>query len=237
MKADSYAYDNQRFFTSRHQSGLESGSEGWLKITVKGHRDFLSGIDPERSALVVVDMQDGCVDAWPDAIARYDVELAEIYRHRMTDIVIPNIARLLDFFREKGLLIVYLTLRDGNVVPELAPDGEVVVRKYSAGAFATSALDNLLRENGIATIFAVGTDTCGCVDATITEAYDRSYQTILIEDGCCSSRPELHDATVKIWAYKGFVRTTDQVVDDYPWQGWVDPGMRDPTGPASVSPS
>ena len=132
--------------------------------------------------------------------------------------------RLLEFFRSKGLLVVYLTLGDMAVIPEIAPQGETVIRKYSAGAFATSALDNLLREHGIATMFCVGNATCGCVSATMRGAYDRTYQTILIEDGCFSSRPELHDAAVKIWAMYAFVRTTDQVINDYPWVSWVDPG-------------
>ena len=51
----------------------------------------------------------------------------------------------------------------------------------------------------------------------MTEAYDRCYQTILIEDGCMSCRQELHEATVKIWTYKGFVSSTEQVMQDYAW--------------------
>ena len=227
MRCKTYAFDNCRFFVSREEGGEQLGSEGWVKITAKGRRDYLPGIDPDRCALVVVDMQEGCVKHWPDAIARYDQDLADIYRTRMSDIVIPNVARLLDFFRQKGMLVVYLTLGEDAIAPQLAPQGERIVRKYSSGAFATSALDNVLREHGIATVFCVGTDTCGCVAGTVRGAYDRSYQTILIEDGCCSSRPELHEATIKIWAYNAFVRSTEQVIGDYPWQRWVDPGLRE----------
>ena len=53
-------------------------------------------------------------------------------------------------------------------------------------------------------------------------------QVILVEDGCRGSRPDLHEAAVKIWAHKGLVRTTDQVISDYPWESWVDPKVRDP---------
>ena len=59
----------------------------------------------------------------------------------------------------------------------------------------------------------------------MSSALDRVYQTIMIEDACASRPPELHEATVKICAYKGFVRTTDQVINDYPWQAWVDPDI------------
>ena len=230
MRCKTYAFDNCRFFAAHSEGGIESAGEGWVRITAKGRREYLSGIDPDRSALVVVDMQVGCVRSWPDAIARYDTELGEIYHRRMADIVIPNVTRLLDFARENGILVVYLALGQGEIIPEIAPllDGsDLLVRKYSSGAFATSALDNVLIEHGIATTFYVGTDTCGCVAGTMSGAYDRGYQTILIEDGCCSSRPELHEATVKIWAYKGFVRTSGQVISDYPWQSWIDPGTAD----------
>ena len=230
MRCKTYAFDNCRFFADKSQLGTESGAEGWVRITAKGRRDFLSGIDPDRSCLVVVDLQAGCVREWPRAIARHDAGLGHVFAQRMEDIVIPNTVALLDHFREKGMLVVYLALGQGEIIPEIAPrfDGsDVLVRKYSSGAFATSTLDNVLREHGIATTFFVGTDTCGCVAATMSGAYDRGYQTILIEDACCSSRPELHDATVQIWAYKGFVRTAAQVIADYPWQVWVMADVRD----------
>jgi nicotinamidase-related amidase len=181
-------------------------------------------------------MQRECCVEWPTAIGEYDEELAQVFQRRMEQIVIPNTQRLLKLFREKDLLVIYLTLDVDGIISQIAPNPErlghsnwwereareFVLAKYSSGAFATSALDNVLRENDIATVFFVGVDTCGCVDATITEAYDRCYQTILIDDACCSSRPELHDAVVKIWTYKGFVRSSDQVIREYPWNGWVE---------------
>ena len=224
MRCKTHAFDNTRFFVGHSEGGSESGGDGWVRITAKGRREYVPGIDPDRSALVIVDLQKG-YDVWIEMMATYSEYLSEAFARRLADVVVPNVARLLDFFREKGMLVVYLTLTPSRIMDEVAPrEGEVVVTKYSSGAFATSTLDNLLREHGIATIFAVGTDTCGCVDGTISEAYDRSYQTILIEDACCSVRPDTHEAAVKIWAYKGFVRSTDQVIDDYPWQCWIQPG-------------
>ncbi len=117
----------------------------------------------------------------------------------MARFVIPNSARLVDLFRQVAMLVIYLTLGSDTTIPELAlAHGELVPRKYSGGAFATGVLDNALRERGIATTFFVGTDRVGCVEGTITEAYDRCYQTIFIDDACCSSHQDLHDAMVKI---------------------------------------
>jgi nicotinamidase-related amidase len=140
----------------------------------------------------------------------------------------------MEFFRERGLIIVYLMLGDNDqILPEIAPSAarlrenkEFSVVKYSSGAFATSGLDNVLRENDVATLFFVGTDTAGCVNLSMAGAYDKSYQTILVEDGCMRARQDLHQAAVKVWAYLGFVRSTDQVIRDYPWQQWIDPSLR-----------
>jgi nicotinamidase-related amidase len=236
---NTYAFDNCRFFAPLSSGGRESGGDGWVKITVKGRREYLSGIDPQRSALAVIDLQRGCSRDWPAAIAKYDKNLGELFERRVNDIVVPNVTKLLRLFRQHDLPIIYTTLGQDEVIPEIAPDPsrrrmgkaqergarEFVVVKWASGAFGTSPFDNVLRELGIATIFFVGTDTCGCVEGTMSGAYDRSYQTILVEDGCVSSRPELHEATVKIWNYKGFVRTTAQVVRDYPWDSWVDPAV------------
>ena len=228
MRGKTYAFDNSRAFVSRSQGGVESGFEGWARIAAKGRRDFLPGIDPDRSALVVVDLQENCVHEWPEMIAKYDRELGEAYARRMSEFVIPNVTRLLDFFRKGRMLVVYLTLGEDAIIPAIAPSGnEVVVRKHSSGAFATSAFDLILREHGMATLFFAGVATNGCVSHTMSAAYDRSYQTILIEDACCGTRPDVHEAAVKIWAHKGFVRTADQVIDDYPWDCWVDPDVSD----------
>ena len=69
-----------------------------------------------------------------------------------------------------------------QILPEITPSSErlrehkeFVLIKYSSGAFATSGLDNVLRENGVATVFFVGTDTAGCVNLTMAGAYDKSY--------------------------------------------------------------
>jgi biuret amidohydrolase len=232
-------FDNTRFFAPKSEGGRESRWDGWVRVTIKGRREYLPGIDPQRSALVIIDLQRECCQEWPAIIARHDPKLAEIFARRANEIVIPNVVRLLKLFREKDMPVIYLTLDQDGIVPQIAPDParlgdgtwwnraarEFILTKYSSGAFATSALDNVLRELGIATLFCVGTDTSCCVEATMSGAYDRAYQTIMVEDACVASRPELHEAAVRIWAYKGFVRTTDQVVSDFPWQNWIDPGL------------
>ena len=230
-----HTFDNERFFSPYTEGGMESGSDGWARITAKGYREYLPTIDPERCALIVVDI-DGAPDSfgesgWAQSIAKYNKEQADIWGDRMDHVLLPNIAKLLKLFRENKMMVVYTSNRElatpDRYPAAIAPqEGDRGIVKYSSGAFASSALDNLLRENGIATLFFAGHDTACCVSHTMAGAYDRSYQTILVSDACFASVPELHDAAVKIWAYKGYVRTTDQVVQDYPWKKWIDPGLK-----------
>ena len=219
----SLGFDNTRFFSP-------GAGEDWLRICASGKREFISDINPRRTALLLVDLQNGCV-AWGDALASCDKEVGEAFNRRMQQIVLPNTQKLIKLFREKDMLIVWLRLFEQDTFPEsIAPDPqrvaakrEHVVSKFSPGAFATSTLDNVLRENGIATLMVGGVDTAACVLCTITAAHDRTYQVVLVEDALVGSRQEMHEAVVKIWNWMGFVRSTEQVVEDYPWHNWIYP--------------
>src|SRR5690349_13243942 len=120
--SNTMAFDNIRFFAPKTCGGIESGWEGWVQITVRGRREWLPAIDPCRSAVIVIDLQRECCDAWPEAIAKYDRELAETYRHRMNEVVLPNVARILDLFRREDMPVVFLTLDRDGIAPQIAPD-------------------------------------------------------------------------------------------------------------------
>ena len=214
-------FDNTRFFSSRD-------GEDWVRISATGRRSFITDINPDRTALVIIDLQKGICNHWGQALAAVEKPVGEAYSARVNKVVLPNVARLLALFRSHDMLVIYTTLGDDSIADSVAPvparvksKREFVLHKFSSGSFATSAIDNVLRENGVATILVTGTDTAGCVLATMTGAYDRTYQTVMVEDACAGSRADLHEAVVKIWTCFGFVRTTDQVVRDYPWQRWT----------------
>jgi nicotinamidase-related amidase len=69
-------------------------------------------LEPNRTALLIVDMQNGYVRADTGMGAylreRYP-ELAEYYLARHEQTVVPNLCRLLQFFREVRLPVVYVT--------------------------------------------------------------------------------------------------------------------------------
>ncbi len=81
----------------------------------------------------------------------------------MNNIVVPNVVRLLELFRKEDMIVIYLSLDKDGIISQISPSKarmgignwwerkarEFVVTKYSSGAFATSSLDNILREFGI----------------------------------------------------------------------------------------
>jgi nicotinamidase-related amidase len=87
---------------------------------------------PSKTALLIVDMQYCC--AHPDyglgrELQRDHPELAAYYLPRVTDIVVPNIRKLISFFRESGLRIVYLTV--GSELPDGSDLSQLIKRRQA----------------------------------------------------------------------------------------------------------
>lgn len=70
-------------------------------------------LDPERAALLIIDMQYGSVDpehgVGPYLREHYPA-VATFYYGRVQDIVVPNTQRLLRWFRESARPVIYLTI-------------------------------------------------------------------------------------------------------------------------------
>jgi len=76
-------------------------------------------LDPNSTALLIIDMQylDAHYDYGLGLTLRTEYpEVASYYFKRLTEIVIPNHIRLLEFFRRNSLKIIYLTV--GSVLPD-----------------------------------------------------------------------------------------------------------------------
>ncbi len=68
-------------------------------------------IDPAKTALVIIDIQPAFVDhrvSYMNAYSKILRVSLDYFTGRVYDLVIPNVQRLLECFREKGSLIVYV---------------------------------------------------------------------------------------------------------------------------------
>ena len=211
------------------------GSDGWRgptagaifvfsdQSTVKaevptyGVQDHV-GIDPQKTALLVVDMQNDFVKKGgslviPDAEA-----------------TIPAIMRLLASARASRARVVYGqdTHTPGDpewqiwpehcresswgweIVPELAPrDGETVLRKVRHDAFFGTPLDHLLRFWGIETLVLCGTVANIGIHHTAASAALRRYSVVIARDAISALEPFDLEATLRqtVFVFAGLVTT------------------------------
>jgi len=80
-----------------------------------------------------------------------------------------------------------------QVHPALAPqpqDFDIV--KHRVSPFYGTALEPILRANGIERIVMCGVSTNGVVHSGAREAHDRDYECIILEDCCAGVTPDEH---------------------------------------------
>jgi nicotinamidase-related amidase len=148
-------------------------------------------VDPARTALIVVDMQNDFVSE------------GGTLRVADAEATIPAIAALLSLARSSGMRVVFSqdTHRDGDpewqiwpeharegtwgweIVEELAPlPEETVLRKVRYDAFYGTPLDHLLRLWGVDTLVLCGTVANICVHYTAASAALRWYHVVVVKD-------------------------------------------------------
>jgi nicotinamidase-related amidase len=148
-------------------------------------------VDPQTTALLVLDMMKGNCGARPRCLAR-----------------LPNVIKLLGAARAHHMMVAFNLTGAGKVEdmidPALAPRiGEFMV-KGSGGAdkFVNSNLDAGLKERGIKSVIVTGTSAQGAVGGTTNGATQRGYKAIVPVD--CLSGEDAFNELYAIWhIYKG----------------------------------
>lgn len=99
--------------------------------------------------------------------------------------------------RQAGLPVIYV-VPDGmqdQIHPLVAPAaGEPVLGKSSLSAFATTNLDEVLRESGVGHLIIAGVATSGTVLSTTRWAVDIGYRVTVCADACADPDPGAHAA-------------------------------------------
>jgi len=186
-------------------------------------------IDPARTAMIVVDMQNDFIAAG----AAMETPAARA--------MVPKLAEALKICRSTGIRVIYTAhvhRRDGSdmglfddmhppianrtalvdgtpgvdIYPELAPQpGEHVIKKHRYSGFFGTDLDIILREWGVDTVIIAGTTTENCCHATARDAMFRNYRVVFLSDATATydypdrgfgSMPneQVHQATLVILA-------------------------------------
>jgi nicotinamidase-related amidase len=77
-----------------------------------------------------------------------------------------------------------------------AEPGDFVVEHSRISAFYGTDLQTILRSQDIHTVALTGVATNVAVDHSVRDAVEMGYDTILLEDCCCSSNAEFHEAAL-----------------------------------------
>lgn len=177
----------------------------------------LSQID-NVAALVVIDLQKGIVEgpaAHPASqIVGRAARLARAFRERGLPVVLVNVAGFAP--GRTDAKTTFASAADwAELVPELdRQPSDYTVTKQQFGAFEGTALEQILRKRGVTQIFFAGISTSIGVESTARQAYDQSYNVVLVTDAMTDRDADSHRHSVeKIFPRLGKTTTTDEVLN------------------------
>ncbi len=203
-------------------------------------------IQVERTALIVVDMQNGFCD--PEGSAAkvgFDISMCRA--------AIEPCRRLIEGARASGIPVIFTRLvwradyRDGGVVtesilpglvearccaagtadaeliPEMAPRPEdFVIDKNRYSAFYGTPLASILSAQDIRSLVICGVTTNICVETTARDASQRDYRTVVVSDATGEIAPERHQWALETLGTRfGWVVGHEEVL-----KGWAESGAR-----------
>jgi len=205
----------------------------------RGKAHAYPALAPARTALVVVDMQNGF--------------LMPGVAHALCDTareIVPNINRLAGALRAAGGLVVWVlntytaeTLQNWSHMHECltapgrqelrtramsrgtlghqlwagldtdAADARIEKYRYSAFIQGSSGLEILLRSRGIDTVVITGCATNVCCESTARDAMMLNFKTIMVSDANAAATDADHArALISFYLTFGDVQSTDEVV-------------------------
>jgi nicotinamidase-related amidase len=184
-------------------------------------------IDPRKSALVLIDLQQGvvgrpCAPHPASEVVRNAARLTAKFRELGATVVLVRVTFQADF---KDLLNVpadlpmqfnasALPANWAELVPEIGQQtSDLIITKRQWGAFHGTELDLQLRRRDVRTIVLAGISTNIGVESTARSAYEHGYAQVFVEDAMASHSAEAHEFAVRnILPRIGNVRSTDQVL-------------------------
>lgn len=203
----------------------------------RGKLEVFDRFDPNKTALVVIDMQNFFVKEVETArsICPNINRLAEVVRKRggavawvlLTVAEAPGGPSLWPiyhnyFFTEAKMLAHKNNLTEGaeghKLYPELiATPEDIISRKTRFSTFiqGSSDLDDRLRARGIENLLIAGTATNFCCETSARDAMMIGYRVAMVSDACAARYDEDHlVGLTSVWQSFGDVRTTEDCIEN-----------------------
>jgi len=187
----------------------------------RGRLHLFDALDPKRSALVVIDMQNAFVapgapievPAARAIVAPINRLAAELRRLGVTVIWVTHENRkdgrdwagFFDAFVAPGRrAVAAAALSAGSELQKLFPalvvvpsDVRVTKSRYSPLIASASSLEAVLKQRGIDTLLIAGTKTNVCCECTARDAMMLDYKVVLLSDCTAALSDEEHRATLE----------------------------------------
>ena len=208
-------------------------------IARRGREHIFDDLNPAKTALVVVDMQNG-----------FMVPEVGHAPCKMAHEIVPNINRLAAAVRSTGGAVIWiqtaytdetltswstlygmvgqrgadkrkLSLSPGNKGYDIFPDLKVepadlivVKKRYSAFIQGSSDIEDVLHKRGLDTLLITGTVTNVCCESTARDAMMRNFKTVMVTDGNAANTDEDHNAALaNFYLTFGDIMSTDLAID------------------------
>jgi ureidoacrylate peracid hydrolase len=208
-------------------------------VAKRGREHIFDDLNPAKTALVVVDMQNGFMVP----------ELGHAPCKTAHEIV-PNINRLAEAVRATGGSVIWIqtaytdetltswstlygmmlpkgrerrkfSLSPANKGYDIFPDlkiekTDLIVEKnrYSAFIQGSSNIEEVLGGRGLDTVLITGTVTNVCCESTARDAMMRNFKTVMITDGNAANTDEDHNAALNnFYLTFGDIMSTDFAVE------------------------
>lgn len=186
----------------------------------------LDKLDPTKTALVVIDLQNGVV-AMPvaphsaAAVVSRTSDLATAFRNAKSPVFLVRVKFAADGKDSIPTIVdqprvAPNPLPEGwsEIVAELGPrDGDVVITKKNWGAFYGTELELQLRRRGIDTIVLTGISTNMGVESTARNAHELSFNILFAADAISAMSEADHEyALTRIFPRIGRVSSTTEIL-------------------------
>lgn len=192
-------------YDAQLKSIVDNPDRGALVITdmqndfcAEGGWTHRSGLDYTRCRQAIPGIQRAV-----DAARAHGMWVIWVYWHNRPDLRNLGAATLYSFKHEPSQQGIGQELDHGpvlvkgawgaEIVDELQgyiSDDDVHIEKVRMSGFYGTHLDQVLRTQGINTLFFTGVNTDQCVTTTMEDAYFRDYNAVLLRDGTATSSPD-----------------------------------------------
>ncbi len=204
----------------------------------RGRYHWFDELDPRRTALVIIDMQElFCAPGAPAEVpgSRDIVEPINALTEQMRKIGVPVIWVLHANSQSGGrsdweLFFNYIvadevrektkrSLEPGRQqvwsgLTVDAADTKIIKNRYSALIPGSSSLERLLRSLDIDTVLVAGTKTNVCCEATARDAMMLDFKVVMVSDCCAALSDDEHRAALENMIQQfGDVMTGDEVIE------------------------